>query len=46
MEEVGQPSQCEELMGVAYGRVLKQGGINLLALSVLSWGVENMWYLA
>lgn len=37
MEEVGERSQCEELMGVAYGRVLEQGGIDLLALFVLRW---------
>ena len=49
MEEVGQRSLCEELMGVAYGRVLEQGGIDLLTLFVLRWewricGICGIWH--
>lgn len=46
MEEVGERSQCEELMGVAYGRVLEQGGIDLLALFVLrwEWRICGIWH--
>jgi hypothetical protein len=37
MREVGQQSQCIELMGVVYGRILEPGGIDLFAKCVLKW---------